>query len=74
MPSTDFLLNVEGESVDVRSLMCHFQHDHILVDWPMSLQFAMGMSSPKAKSNLVLVSIGDSTATSSQVFFHICSP
>jgi hypothetical protein len=27
MPSTDFLLNVEGESADVRSLMCHFQQD-----------------------------------------------
>ncbi len=27
MPSTDFLLNVEGESADVRSLMCHFQQN-----------------------------------------------
>ncbi len=25
MPSSDFLLNVQGESVDARLLMCHFQ-------------------------------------------------
>src|SRR5947209_5169376 len=27
MPSTDFLLTIDGESADVRSLMCHFQQD-----------------------------------------------
>jgi hypothetical protein len=27
MPNTDFLLNVQGENADVRSLMCHFQQD-----------------------------------------------
>jgi len=27
MPNTDFLLNVQGEMADVRSLMCHFQQD-----------------------------------------------
>jgi hypothetical protein len=27
MPIPDFLLNVEGQSADVRSLMCHFQGD-----------------------------------------------
>jgi len=27
MPSPDFLLDVDGQSADVRSLMCHFQGD-----------------------------------------------
>jgi len=27
MPNADFLLNVQGKSADVRSLMCHFQQD-----------------------------------------------